>query len=481
MTDEIAATDADIARLDAYIDRLSGALGHADRVFPFRSYLIGTMLPGKRKSIEPMSARLDPENVPRMHQKLQHFIATSPWHDDAVLARVRDEVIPQMQDREPIQAWIVDDSGMPKKGKLSVGVAHQYCGQLGKQANCQVAVSLSIANSFASLPIAYQLYMPQAWLDDEHADKRKKCKVPVDIAFRTKPQIALEQISEALEADVPRGVVLADAAYGNNTAFRTGLTALSAQYSVNIQETTTAWPDGQAPLKPPRQRSKRGRKPIRIRHTRRRHPVRVRDLAHALPESAFKRISWREGTAKPLTSRFAATRVRPASGDTALSAPREYEWLLIEWPKDEKAPTKYWLSTMSEATPLVDLVTTSMLRWRIERDYQNLKQELGLGQYEGRSWQGFHHHATVCIAAYGFLLITQGGFSPGAVLVSDSRNLPYPTVSDRAALPARFVRHVAHSIATIRARVSIALHAVLPYCHACQQRPYVRNAKPLLC
>jgi SRSO17 transposase len=427
MNDELAATDADIARLDAYIDRLSGALGHADRIFPFRSYLIGTMLPGKRKSIEPMSARLDPENVPRMHQKLQHFIATSPWQDDAVLARVREEVIPRMQEREAIQAWIVDDSGMPKKGKLSVGVAHQYCGQLGKQANCQVAVSLSIANSFASLPVAYQLYMPQAWFDDEHADKREKCKLPVDIAFHTKPQIALQQISEALEADVPRGVVLADAAYGNDTAFRTGLTALAAQYSLNIQETTTAWPDGQAPLKPPRRKSKRGRKPIRIRRTLRRHPVRVRDIAHALPESAFKRISWREGTAKPLTSRFAATRVRPASRDTALSAPREYEWLLIEWPKDENAPTKYWLSTMSEETSLVDLVTTSMLRWRIERDYQNLKQELGLGQYEGRSWQGFHHHATVCIAAYGFLLITQGGFSPWC---SPCIRFPQPAVPE---------------------------------------------------
>ena len=427
MNDEIAATDGDIARLDAYIARLSGGLGHADRVFPFRSYLIGTLLPGKRKSIEPMSARLDPENVPRMHQKLQHFIATSPWHDDAVLARVRDEVIPKMQDREPIQAWIVDDSGMPKKGKLSVGVAHQYCGQLGKQANCQVAVSLSIANSFASLPVAYQLYMPQAWFEDEHADKRKQCKVPVDIAFRTKPQIALQQISEALEADVPRGVVLADAAYGNDTAFRTGLSALSAQYSVNIQESTTAWTDGQAPLKPPRRRSKRGRKPIRIRRTSRRHPIRVKNIALALPESAFKRVSWREGTAKPLTSRFAATRVRPASRDTALSAPREYEWLLIEWPKDDKAPTKYWLSTMSEATSLVDLVTTSMLRWRIERDYQNLKQELGLGQYEGRSWQGFHHHATVCIAAYGFLLIAQGGFSPWG---NPRIRFPQPPVPD---------------------------------------------------
>src|ERR1019366_7434611 len=160
MNDELAATDADIARLEAYIDRLSGALGHADRVFPFRSYLIGTMLPGKRKSIEPMSARLDPENVPRMHQKLQHFIATSPWHDDAVLARVREEVIPRMQDREPLQAWIVDDSGMPKKGKLSVGVAHQYCGQLGKQASklsgCRELVDCKFVRKLApSIPALY--------------------------------------------------------------------------------------------------------------------------------------------------------------------------------------------------------------------------------------------------------------------------------------------------------------------------------------
>jgi SRSO17 transposase len=412
MNAEVAATDADVARLDAYIDRLSGALGHADRILPFRSYMIGTMLPGKRKSIEPMSARLDPENVPRMHQKLQHFIATSPWHDDAVLARVREEVIPRMQEREPIQAWIVDDTGMPKKGKSSVGVAHQYCGQLGKQANCQVAVSVSIATSFASLPVAYELYMPQSWFDDEHADKRKQCKVPTDIEFRTKPQIALQQISEALEAEVPRGVVLADAAYGNNTEFRTGLTALSVHYSLNVQENTTAWPDGHAPLKPPRRKSQRGRKPTRIRRTSRRHPVSVRDIAHTLAASEFRKVSWREGTSKTLTSRFAATRVRPASRDNALSAPREYEWLLIEWPKDEEKPTKYWLSTMSEATTLVELVTTSMMRWRIERDYQNLKQELGLGHYEGRSWQGFRHHATVCIAAYGFLLITQGGFSP---------------------------------------------------------------------
>jgi SRSO17 transposase len=267
--------------------------------------------------------------------------------------------------------------------------------------------------------------MPQLWFEDDHVDERKKCKVPLDIRFRTKPQIALEQIRDAVEADVPRGVVLADAAYGNDTAFRTGLTALGTPYSVNIQATTTVWPDGQAPLKPPRRR--RGPRPTRIRRTSRRHPVSVSKLAHALPESSFKKVSWREGTATSLTSRFAATRVRAASRDTALAVPREYEWLLIEWLKEQSAPTTYWLSTMSEATSLAELVATSMLRWRIERDYQNLKQESGLGQYEGRSWQGFHHHATVCIAAYGFLLITQGGFSPGG---SPRIRLPQPPVPE---------------------------------------------------
>jgi SRSO17 transposase len=404
--------EIDIARLDAYIDRISGALGHADRVAPFRSYLIGTMLPGKRKSVEPMSARLDPENFQRTHQRLHHFIASSPWRDDAVLKRVQEAVVPVIEGREPILAWIVDDTGMPKKGKHSVGVSHQYCGQLGKQANCQVAVSLSAANTFASLPIAYQLYMPQAWFEVEHAPKLKACRVPADVTFMTKPQIALQQITDAVEAAVTPGVVLADAAYGNDTAFRTGLSALCVPYSVNIQATTSVWPDGVAPLKPPRRKSNRGRTPIRIRRTARRRSIPVSELAHSLPESNFKTISWREGTSTTLTSRFAATRVRPASRDGALSAPRDYEWLLIEWPKEADAPTKYWLSTMSEATSLGDLVKRSMLRWRIERDYQNLKQELGLGQYEGRSWEGFHHHATVCIAAYGFLLITQGGFSP---------------------------------------------------------------------
>jgi SRSO17 transposase len=427
MNSDESSADADLQQFDDYMKLLSGALGHSDRIVPFRSYSMGLILPGERKSVEPMSAQIDPRNVRKTHQSLHHFVATSAWSDEAVISRVREAVIPVMQAREALQAWIIDDTGIPKKGKHSVGVSHQYCGQLGKQANCQVAVSLSIANTFASLPIAYRLYIPKAWFDDEHADRRKACGVPSDVEFFTKPQIALEQIREAVVAGIPKGVVVADAAYGNTTSFRDGITALGVTYALSVQAATSVWRPGEAPLKPPKRRSKRGRVPIRLRRTAKRHPISIEDLAYELPQSAFKQITWREGTAKALRSRFAAIRVRPANGDTSRSSPREYEWLLIEWPKDQEAPTKYWLSTLDESMSVDDLVKASMLRWRIERDYQDLKQELGLGQYEGRSWRGFHHHATLCIAAYGFLLIKQGGFSPfGRPRV----RLPQPPIPD---------------------------------------------------
>ena len=205
MNSDDSSANADLQQFDDYMMLLSGALGHADRVVPFRSYSMGLILPGERKSVEPMSAQIDPRNVRKTHQSLHHFVATSAWSDEAVIARVREAVFPVMQAREAIRAWIIDDTGIPKKGKHSVGVSHQYCGQLGKQANCQVAVSLSIANTFASLPIAYRLYMPDSWFDDEHADRRKACGVPSDAQFFTKPQIALQQISEAVSAGIPQG------------------------------------------------------------------------------------------------------------------------------------------------------------------------------------------------------------------------------------------------------------------------------------
>jgi SRSO17 transposase len=413
VTNDERSTHVSAKRFDEYIDALAPELGHLNRVQPFRSYCTGLLLPGKRKSVEPMAARIMPTNLRQTHQSMHHFVADSPWSDERLLARVVNLVIPVIQKRMPISAWIIDDTGMPKKGQHSVGVAHQYCGQLGKQANCQVAVSLSVANAHASLPVSYRLYLPKSWSEDPL--RRKTAGVPDEIVFQTKPQIALEQIGNAVAAGIPSGVVIADAAYGNDNGFRDGVTALGLQYAVSIQSSTTVWRPGESPLLPHERGEKPHGRPItRLGQTADRKPIAVLDLARELPQSAFADVAWREGTNKTLRSRFATMRVRGANRDNQRSTPHEVEWLLIEWPKDEDAPTKYWLSTLDESVSKSDLINTVMTRWRIERDYQNLKQELGLGHYEGRSWRGFHHHATLCIAAYGFLLIDQGGFSPSA-------------------------------------------------------------------
>ncbi len=389
------------SRFAAYVEGLSSALGHADRVGPLKAYCTGLLLPGERKSIEPMAARVAPGRVQAAHQSLHHFVAKADWSDEAVLAAVRAQVLPALGRQGPIRAWIVDDTGFPKKGRHSVGVARQYCGQLGKQDNCQIAVSLSVANDQASLPIAYRLYLPEAWANDP--DRRAKAGVPEDIVFRTKPEIALDQIQAALAAGVPRGVVLADAGYGIDTAFRTGLTEMGLTYIVGVQSSTSLWPPGTQPL-PPKPWSGRGRPPSLVRRNPAHKPLSAKALAQALPESAWQTVTWREGTNAPLASRFAAIRVRPAHRDILRHEPRPEEWLLVEWPEGEVEPTKYWLSTLPADTTRADLVDQAKLRWRIERDYQELKQEIGLGHYEGRGWRGFHHHATLSIAAHGFLV-----------------------------------------------------------------------------
>jgi SRSO17 transposase len=409
--DFVSESGGSEARFNTYLHALSATLGHADRAAPFHGYCTGLLLPGERKSVEPMAARLEPERVQATHQSLHHLVAKAEWSDEAMLATVRSQVLPAIEQHGAINAWITDDTGFPKKGTQSVGVARQYCGQLGKQDNCQVAVSLSVANGHASLPIAYQLYLPEAWANDQA--RRRKAGVPDDIAFRTKPQIALAQMRAALLAGLPSAVVLADAGYGVDTGFRDGITELGLRYVVGIQSSTTLWPPGQAPL-PPKPWSGRGRRPTRLRHDDAHQPVSAKDLAVGLPAKAFRRVTWREGTNTRLASRFAAVRVRPAHRDTERGQPRPEEWGLIEWPKGEAEPTKYWFSTLPADTSLTEIVRQAKRRWRIERDYQDLKQELGLGQYEGRGWRGFHHHATLCIAAYGFLIMERAAFSPSA-------------------------------------------------------------------
>src|SRR5918992_1612574 len=396
------------ARFDHYVELLTETLGHADRAEPLRAYATGLMLPGARKSVEPMAARIDPRNVRRKHQSMHHFVADAPWSDERVLVRVREFALPALRAQGPIEAWLLDDTGIPKKGTHSVGVARQYCGQLGKTENCQVAVSLSIANEFASLPIAYQLYLPEEWAEDR--ERCSKAGVPEEVTFRTKPQIALAQLRTALAAGVPKGVVAADAGYGNGAEFRDELREMGLRYAVGVLSTTRVWAEGRRPL-PPQEWSGHGRPPTRLRRDPEHQPVTAKELA--LENKARCRwVSWREGTQGKLRGRFLALRVRSAHRDYQRREARDEEWLVVEWPESEPEPTKYFLSTLPKHTSLRQLIRKVKLRWRSERDYEELKQELGLTHYEGRGWRGFHHHATLTIAAYAFLVAERGRFSP---------------------------------------------------------------------
>ena len=372
------ATMADGAdRFVAYVEELTSVIGHADRALPLRDYCAGLLTAEGRKSVEPMAAVTAPAQVSVQHQKLLHFVGEGNWSDERLLAKVRELVIPAIERHEPIKAWIIDDTSYPKQGTHSVGVHHQYCGQLGKQANCQVAVTLSIANHHASLPIAYRLYLPKDWVDD--AQRRRRAHVPEAIGFKTKPQIALTQIRAALAAGVARGVVLMDASYGTNSALRAGVSALALTYVAAILPTVKV-----RAVADPDER------------------VSVKQLARGLPKHAWRTITWRDGSAAPLRSRFARVLVRTAPIRGAATRPEET--LLIEWPNGEAAPTKYWLANVDKKISFRGLVDIAKMRWRIERDYQDLKQEIGLDHYEGRGWRGFHHHGTLCIAAYGFLI-----------------------------------------------------------------------------
>jgi len=381
-------------RFCAYLDELAGVLGRVSRVGPMRDYCTGLLLPGERKSVEPIAAVTAPGRVAAQHQSLLHFIAQGGWSDEAVLGKVREMVLPQIERHGAIQAWVIDDTGFPKHGKHSVGVSHQYCGQSGKQDNCQVAVSLSLANHHASLPVAYRLYLPKSWAEDKK--RRRKAGIPDEIEFKTKLEIAREQIEWACAAGLPRGVVLMDAAYGTDASLRARVTTLGLQYAVAIRARALVTAG-----KCEKETS-------------------VEALALDLPKNAWKTITWRQGSAEGLKSRFARVRARPCGDGCTQDQPEE--WLLIEWPKHEEKPTKFWLSTLDRNVAFDSLVDITMMRWRIERDYLDLKQEVGLGHFEGRGWLGFHHHATMCIAAYGFLISERGAFPPSQA--QSSRHVP---------------------------------------------------------
>jgi len=425
------------ARFDAYAHLLAKAAGHADRREPLTLYCQGLILPGDRKSIEPMAARLDPLHVQARHQSLHHLVAQANWSDEAVLRVARDYAREAMEIQGPLEAWIIDDTGFPKKGTHSVGVAHQYCGPFGKTANCQCAVSLSMASRWGSLPVAFRLYLPEAWAVD--MERRAAAGVPKEIQFQTKWQIALDLLDGQRRDQASDLPVLADAGYGDAFAFREGLTARGLLYAVGIGKATKVWANGMAPL-PPVVRTGKGRPGVRLRRDADHQPSTVKALAEGLPRSSWTRVAWTEGTRGLMESRFAALRVRPAQSEYKRAKQNPEEWLLIEWPEAEKEPTKYWFSTLPEGTAIASLVRTAKLRWRAERDYQELKGELGLDHHEGRGWRGFHHHLSLCAATYAYIVAERSRLSPPTVQAIFSfihaPPVPAPIPRGHRALPA---------------------------------------------
>lgn len=381
--------------LTEYVDSLVEGMGREERRRAMGLYVTGLLLDGERKSIEPMAARLvdSPDEIEAMRQRLQQCVTVSDWPDDELRRRLALKLDAELPG---VEALVVDDTGFPKKGKASVGVARQYSGTLGRTDNCQVATSLHLAGEAGSGCIALQLYLPEAWAND--LPRRKKVGVPESTAFRKKWEIALEQIDDAIAWGVRKHLVLADAGYGDVGEFRAGLTERGLQYIVGVQGSVMVWPPAEDPDAGGAPRT-------------------VAEVAKSLGRAAYTRVTWREGSKGRQSSRFAAMRVRVATGHRRGLPAGELQWLLCAWPNGEKEPTKFWLSTLPVGTSLKDLVRAAKLRWRVERDYQEMKQELGLDHFEGRTWRGFHHHASLCAMAHGFLALRRALFppEPGAV------------------------------------------------------------------
>jgi SRSO17 transposase len=408
------AGQAEVGRFEAYLERLEAVVGHADRQAPLRAYVTGLLLPGERKSVEPMAAKVDPQHVAARHQSMHHFVANAAWDEATVLRVARDYVLPQLERHGPVGAWVVDDTGMPEEGAaLGRGRAAILRRAVRGRTTRQVAVTVSPVNAVLSVPAAYRLYLPEALATDRR--RRAAAGIPRAVRFQPKWQLALAEIDRLLAEDLPRAPVVTDAGYGVVTAFRDALTARHLSYVAGITGETSVWPPDREPDGPGPYRG-RGCPQKRLQRRATNLPVATRALALALAPTRWRAVSWRAGTQGTMRSRFAAVRVRAAHRDYNRSVPRDREWLLIEWPAGEPEPTKYWLSTVPATVPLSELVRVAKIRWRIERDYQELKDEIGLDHYEGRGWEGFHHHGVLCIAAYAFLAAERARLSPPAPL-----------------------------------------------------------------
>lgn len=393
-------------RLRGFFDELGTVLGNCKRRASFAMYAMGLLGDGERKSVEPIAARAcaDPDEVDAVHQRLLHFLVDSNWSDRDVRRTAARYAVGALTKQEPIVSWIIDDTGFLKQGKHSVGVQRQYTGSAGKVANCQCGVSLTLANTRAHVPVDFELYLPRSWADD--ADRRAEARIPDDVKFKTKPQLAVDMIARALADGLPRGVVLADSAFGDSSDFREELRCYGMDYAVGIKSPTKVWLNN----RPDAHLGK---------------AVSVATLARQIDRKQYRRVTWRDGTRRRLSSRFAMRRVITAANDGWDPAEREDVWLLIEWPENEPEPTGYFLTTMARNATKKQLVRLVKERYRTEQVYEECKGELGLDHYEGRRFSGWHHHVSVVLCCYAFIVAERGRrFPPSARRTHQADALP---------------------------------------------------------
>jgi SRSO17 transposase len=382
-------------RLNDYFEQIGGVLGKEERKASFAVYAMGLLGEGTRKSMEPIASRAcpDPERVDAQHQRVQHLVTDSPWSDRDVRKEAAQYALSAMTRREAVTHWVFDDTGFLKQGRHSVGVQRQYTGSAGKVANCQIGVSLTIATPTQHVPVDFELYLPRCWTEDP--ERRKEARIPDNVQFQTKPELALNMVERALENGVAPGRVVVDTAYGNSSKFRRALRRHGLPYAVAVNSTTKVWQLDTL------DRRRGGRS------------LSVADYANEIAEAGgFRRTTWREGTKASLSARFAARRVLPIADEGIARAEREVVWLLIEWEDGESHPNKFYFITGSKHMTRKQLVREIKQRWRTERAYEDLKGELGLDHFEGRRFSGWHHHVSTVLCCYAFTVAERARHFP---------------------------------------------------------------------
>ena len=393
---QISSEIATAARLEGFFGRIETHLKDSRKRESFAMYACGILGDGERKSAEPIAARAcaDPDEAHNTHNKLLHFLGRSAWDDRAVRLEAARYAIEEIQKRERITTWIVDDTGFLKQGTKSVGVQRQYTGSAGKIANCQIGVSLAIATGTEHLPLDFELYLPTKWAHDEA--RRQQTRIPEAVKFKTKIGLALDMIERAVHGNVPGEIILADAAYGEASEFRNTVRLLGFDFAVGVQSTLRV-------VRLDAQDSVNDK------------PETAAELVARLGTKRFRKLTWREGTKAKLSSRFCFVRVKVAEDDGLTVAEHEPVWLIAEWLEGETAPSKFLLTTLARKMSKKQIVRLCKERWRTERMYEDLKGELGLDHFEGRSFPGWHHHVSVVLCCYAFVVAERSrSFPPSA-------------------------------------------------------------------